>query len=95
MPRNAMRRMKRIRNRRNDALETSLEPIVKQEDAIDERKRSRILYIIIIIIIIVNFRVLNENVRTISRDTDFSCTFRLDTSHLRSVCFRLGRYQCQ
>lgn len=72
MPRNAMRRIKRKGNRTNNA-ETSLEPI-KEEDAIDEkeRERSRILYIIIIIIIIVNFRVLNENVRTISRDTDFS-----------------------
>ena len=57
MPRNAMRRMKRKENRRNDALEMSLEPIVKKEDAIDERERerekSRILYIIIIIIIII------------------------------------------
>lgn len=72
MPRNAMRRIKLKGNRTNYA-ETSLEPIVKEEDAVDEkeRERSRILYIIIIIII-VNFRVLNENVRTISRDTDFS-----------------------
>jgi len=68
-----MRRMKRKGNRRNIVLETSLETIVKEKDAIDERERSRILYIIlIIIIIIVNFRVLNENVRTILRDTDFS-----------------------
>lgn len=57
---------------RNIVLETSLETIVKEKDAIDERERSRILYIILIIIIIVNFRVLNENVRTILRDTDFS-----------------------
>lgn len=39
--RNAMRRIKCKGNRTNDVLETSLEPIVKEEDAIDERERER------------------------------------------------------